>query len=159
MFDIGWTELLLLGVIALIVVGPKDLPSMFRTLGRATARMRGMAREFQRAMDQAADESGVKDVASDLKVATSAKRLGFDKLQETARSFQEGFKEQPKSLRATDGAARNENAPNKAVGGDKAASEVAESVESVVDAPISQETVDQPETVNSETSTPKDALK
>ena len=54
MLDIGWSELLVIGVVALIVVGPKDLPVMFRTLGRFTAKARSMAREFQRAMDDAA---------------------------------------------------------------------------------------------------------
>jgi hypothetical protein len=43
---------------------------MFRTLGRFTAKARGMAREFQRAMEAAADETGVKDVAKDLKEAS-----------------------------------------------------------------------------------------
>ena len=46
MLDVGWTELLLIGVVALIVVGPKDLPHLFHALGRITARARGMAREF-----------------------------------------------------------------------------------------------------------------
>lgn len=85
MFDIGWTELLVIGVVALIVVGPKDLPIMFRRLGQLTAKARGMAREFQRAMDQAADESGVKDVSRDLKTMTSAKNLGLDRLKDAAR--------------------------------------------------------------------------
>ncbi|MFN7003545.1 MAG: Sec-independent protein translocase protein TatB [Roseinatronobacter sp.] len=80
MFDIGWTELLVIGIVALIVVGPKDLPKMFRTLGQMTAKMRGMAREFQRAMDDAADASGVKDVARDLRKATDPQGMGLDEL-------------------------------------------------------------------------------
>ena len=85
MFDIGWTELLVIGVVALIVVGPKDLPMMFRRLGQFTAKARGMAREFQRAMDQAADESGVKDVSRDLRDMTSPRKMGLDKLKEATR--------------------------------------------------------------------------
>lgn len=80
MFDLGWTELLVIGIVALIVVGPKDLPNMFRTLGQFTAKARGMAREFQRAMDDAADASGVKDVAKDLRSATDPRKMGLDEL-------------------------------------------------------------------------------
>ena len=89
MFDIGWTELLLIGIVALIVVGPKDLPVMFHTLGRFTAKARAMAREFTRAMDDAAKESGVGDIAKDLKNMTSARKLGLDKVQEAATQVRE----------------------------------------------------------------------
>ena len=56
MFDIGWGELFLIGVVALIVVGPKELPGLFRTVGNFTGKARGMAREFQRSLEQAANE-------------------------------------------------------------------------------------------------------
>ena len=88
MFDIGWMELLVIGVVALIVIGPKDLPDMFRTLGRFTAKMRSMARDFQRAMEDVGKESGVADVARDLKSATSAKSMGLDAVKDAAAKFE-----------------------------------------------------------------------
>lgn len=88
MFEIGWTELMLIGIVALIVIGPKDLPDMFRTMGRFTAKMRSMARDFQRAMDQAAKETGVNDIAADLKAATSAKSMGLDAVKDAASRFE-----------------------------------------------------------------------
>lgn len=88
MFDIGWTELVVIGVVALIVIGPRDLPEMFRTLGRFTAKLRSMSRDFSRAMEQAAKESGVKDVAADLRSATSAKSMGLDAVKDAASRFE-----------------------------------------------------------------------
>ena len=88
MLDIGWAELMVIGVVALIVIGPKDLPDMFRQLGRFMAKIRGMGRDFQRAMDEAARQSGVSDVAKDLKGATSAKAMGLDGLRSAADKFE-----------------------------------------------------------------------
>ena len=88
MFDFGMSELLVIGIVALIVIGPKDLPELFRSLGRFTAKMRGMAREFSRAMEAAADESGVKDVAKDLKNVTSAKSMGLEAVKEATSKFE-----------------------------------------------------------------------
>jgi sec-independent protein translocase protein TatB len=67
MFDIGWGEFFLIGVVALIVVGPKELPGLFRTVGQWTGKARAMAREFQRSLEQAANESGMNEVSQSLK--------------------------------------------------------------------------------------------
>jgi sec-independent protein translocase protein TatB len=86
--DLSWSELLVIGIVALIVIGPKDLPGMFRELGRFTAKLRAMGREFSRAMEQAAKESGVKDVADDLRKVTSPKAMGLDAVKSAADKFE-----------------------------------------------------------------------
>ena len=86
--DIGWAELMVVGVVALIVIGPEDLPQMFRQLGRFTAKLKSMSREFSRAMEQAAKDSGVNEVAKDLKAATSAKAMGLDAVKGAADRFE-----------------------------------------------------------------------
>ena len=82
MFDLGWSELLVIGIVALIVVGPKDLPVMFRKLGEFTGKARRMAREFQSAMNDAARESGVDDVSKDLRTIANPKKFGMDALKD-----------------------------------------------------------------------------
>ena len=87
MFDLGLTELLLIGIVALIIVGPKDLPVLFRRVGEFVGRMKGMAREFTSAMNSAADEAGVKDVAKTVRAATNPIKASLDKVGETTRDF------------------------------------------------------------------------
>jgi sec-independent protein translocase protein TatB len=84
MFDIGMSELLLIGFVALIVVGPKDLPGMFRTLGQFTAKARRMAREFSSAMEAAADEAGVGDVKKTIEAAANPGKMGLDAVKKAA---------------------------------------------------------------------------
>lgn len=98
MFDIGWSELMLIGIVALIVVGPKDLPVMFRALGRMTAKARAMAREFSRAMEDAAKDSGLEDVSRDLRAAASAKSRGIAALERATERFEKWDPKLPGAL-------------------------------------------------------------
>lgn len=85
MFDLGWTEMLVVGVVALIVIGPKDLPVVFRNVGRWIGKAKGMAREFSSAMNQAADESGVRDLQKTIKTATNPVGTAMDGVKDAAR--------------------------------------------------------------------------
>ena len=62
MFDIGWSELMVIAVVALVVIGPKDLPRAMRVVGQWTARMKKMAREFQGQFNEALREAELEDV-------------------------------------------------------------------------------------------------
>ncbi len=87
MFDLGFAELLVIGVVALIVVGPKDLPVLFRKVGNFMGKARGMARDFSRAMNEAADESGVRDVQKTFKSATNPLGSAMDGVKDAAKSM------------------------------------------------------------------------
>jgi sec-independent protein translocase protein TatB len=86
--SLSWSELLVVGTVALVVIGPKDLPGMFREMGRFTAKVRAMGREFSRAMEQAAKESGVQDVADDLRKVANPKSMGLDAVKSAADKFE-----------------------------------------------------------------------
>lgn len=62
MFDIGWDEMALVAVVALIVIGPKDLPQVLRMCGQWVRKAREMAGEFQRGMDDMVRESEIGDL-------------------------------------------------------------------------------------------------
>jgi sec-independent protein translocase protein TatB len=62
MFDISWTEFVLIGIVALIVIGPKELPGVLRTLGQYTRKVRGMAAEFQNQFQEAMREAEMGDL-------------------------------------------------------------------------------------------------
>ena len=65
-FGVGYSELFVLALIAVIVIGPKDLPKVLRSFGRMMTKMRGMAREFQGQVDSAMKDAGLDDVKKDL---------------------------------------------------------------------------------------------
>jgi len=80
MFDIGWSELLLIGGVALVVIGPKDLPRALRTLGQTTAKMKRMAADFQRQFNEAMREADMEEF-----------RKGVSDVVDTARDLKNNF--------------------------------------------------------------------
>lgn len=62
MFDIGWPEMAIVAVIALIIIGPRDLPRIMRYVGRWAGKARRMAREFQRSFDDMVRESEMDEI-------------------------------------------------------------------------------------------------
>ena len=66
MLDVGWTELVVIAIVLIIVVGPKDLPPMLRTFGKMMTKMRGMAGDFRQQFDEALKEADLDDVRKTL---------------------------------------------------------------------------------------------
>jgi sec-independent protein translocase protein TatB len=70
MFDLGWTEILIIAVIALIVIGPKDLPSALKNVAYWVRKARGLTREFQKGVDDLVREAELDDVQKEIKTFT-----------------------------------------------------------------------------------------
>ena len=66
MFDIGWQELFILAVLAIIVIGPKDLPGAIRTITNWIRKARSMARDFQDGLDEVVREADLDDLKKEL---------------------------------------------------------------------------------------------
>ena len=83
MFGIGWTEMLLIGVVALIVIGPKDLPVVMNRLGKALSSIRRMGSEFQREINKASGLDQITDlrksITEPLKQTAAEIRSEFNK--------------------------------------------------------------------------------
>jgi|SoiMethySBSTD1v2_1073268.scaffolds.fasta_scaffold1198879_2 sec-independent protein translocase protein TatB len=100
MFDIGWGELVVIGIVALIAIGPKELPTVLRTLGQYMGKVRRMASEFQGQFQEAMREAELvelKKQAEDLKssvsdLGSSVSDLGnLDPLTDTRKEIESAF--------------------------------------------------------------------
>lgn len=88
MFDIGWSELVIIGIVALIAIGPKELPGVLRAMGHWMGKVRRMASDFQDQFREAMREAEVADLKKqfdDAQAAASNVTAGFDNPLETAR--------------------------------------------------------------------------
>ena len=71
MFDFSWSELLVIALVALVVIGPKDLPKVLRAAGKWAAKARSVAREFQSSIDQMIRESELDEVRKEVEKVAS----------------------------------------------------------------------------------------
>jgi sec-independent protein translocase protein TatB len=70
MFDIGWSEMMFVVIIAVLVIGPKDLPQAISTIGKYVRKARAMARDFQSGINDLARETELADIKKDLEKTT-----------------------------------------------------------------------------------------
>jgi len=88
MLDIGWTELFVVGIVALIVIGPKDLPGALHTFGKYVGRARRVVRQFQDGIEDIARQEELRDLqksVSDVTSGRSVNRYLDSDIDDTAR--------------------------------------------------------------------------
>jgi sec-independent protein translocase protein TatB len=97
MFDIGWSELLLIGIVALIAIGPKELPGALRTLGQWMAKVRRMASEFQNQFHEAMREAELADLKKEVdEMATKAQSYAhFDPIDDIRKDIEKAASPPP----------------------------------------------------------------
>lgn len=130
MFDIGWTELLVIAVVAIVVIGPKDLPRAMRAVGQWTSKIKRMAGDFQRQFNEAVREAELEDVRKE--VASIGKIDPMADLRKSLAKAETGLKTDLKKV--DDGIAQSLAKPDTVVTAPKASAAVPAAVENVAPA-------------------------
>ncbi len=105
MFDIGWSEMAVIALIALVVIGPKELPNAMRIAAKWARKARSMAREFQSGVDDMIREADLDDAR---KALDTAKTLDMGKVLEDTVDPTGSLREEAEDLRNT---ARSDGSP------------------------------------------------
>ncbi|MCT7375335.1 Sec-independent protein translocase protein TatB [Chelativorans salis] len=117
MFDLGWPELLVIAIVLIVVVGPKDLPGVLRGFGRTTTKLRSMAGDFRKQFDEALREAELDDVK---RLADDARKLDprgeikkhLSPLEKAGRDVRSGLDETMKPKAASEAPAVAEAKPD-----------------------------------------------
>lgn len=98
MFDIGWGELVIIGIVALIVIGPKELPTALRTAGQWMGKIRRMAAEFQGQFQEAMREAEMTELKKQVEEigSSTANLANFDPLSDIKNDIEGAFDDKPK---------------------------------------------------------------
>lgn len=116
MIDLGWTELFFLAVILIIVVGPKDLPGVLRGFGQMMRKVRSLADEFRRGMDEFIRESELQELSDGV---DKARRFNIDQVP-GGKTRRQSITDPTGPGAATDSAAANDPAATQDAAGDAA---------------------------------------
>jgi sec-independent protein translocase protein TatB len=120
MFDISWTEFLLIGIVALIVIGPKELPAVMRSLGQWSRKIRGLAADFQNQFNEAMREAEMADLKKQVDdMASEIKQ--YDPLKDVRADVETIGKDLDESLKSPDKAANTDATKETATTPDSAA--------------------------------------
>lgn len=106
MLDIGWVELSIVAMITIIVVGPKEIPRVLRTVTQVVRKLRGMASEFQSGIDELAREADLDDLKRDIEKTASKDIAGelehsidpTGEVTESVREIEAAVKEEPEKI-------------------------------------------------------------
>lgn len=96
MLDLGWSEILVIGIVLIVVVGPKDLPRVLRSFGKTTSKLRSMAGDFRRQFDDALKEAELdefKTLADDARKLNPAReiRRSLSPMEQAAKDVRAGL--------------------------------------------------------------------
>jgi sec-independent protein translocase protein TatB len=158
MFDFSWSELLLIGIVALIFIGPKELPGVLRTLGQWMSKIRRMAGDFQNQFHDAMREAELADLKKEVDEmsAQAAVYSNFDPLADVRKEVESAQRDIESTVAdkpAAETPAAGEPAPATPPAGD-AAAEAAASAETAAPAvapgEVAKEPVKQPSAAGSE---------
>jgi sec-independent protein translocase protein TatB len=99
MFDIGWSELVVIAVVALIAIGPKELPAVLRTVGQYMGKIRRMASEFQGQFQEAMREAEMADLKKSVDEMTDAAKgfTHFDPIESVKKELDQAISDTPKA--------------------------------------------------------------
>ena len=99
MFDIGWQELFIIGLVAIIVIGPKELPRVLRTVTLGIRKVRGMARDFQDGLEELAREADLQDLRKEIEEGVGGElQKDIESIGDPTRDVEESVREIGKAL-------------------------------------------------------------
>lgn len=110
MFDFGAFELLVVGIVALVVIGPKELPGLLRQIGMWVGKMRRMATEFQEQFSEAINDSEMGDIKKDMEKLADETRfdMDYDPVEDTEREIRDAMEGSDGRKKADRAGSRND---------------------------------------------------